>query len=410
MAQALDLVPVSLSSSAPPMERLVLGRLQGPATGQLELRSEGRTYRFGAPASDGLQARLVVHRPRFFWRVAVGGSLGAAEAFMDGDWSTDDATAVVRWFVRNQAIMSGLEGGLASAGAALGRLWALARANTRAGSRRNIRAHYDLGNDFFERMLDPTMMYSAALFDSPEATLEQASTRKLERLCDKLALRAGDHLLEIGSGWGGMAIHAARHHGCRVTTTTISRAQAEYARARIRAAGLEDRITLLERDYRDLDGRFDKIVSIEMIEAIGAAAYPTFFRKCASLLVPGGRLALQTITIRDQVWESHVRQVDFIKRYIFPGSSIPSIGALTSASGRASDLVLADLEDLTSHYARTLAEWRANLAPHRAEVVAAYGERFWRMWDYYLSYCEAGFRERYLGSTQLVFDRAGGGP
>jgi cyclopropane-fatty-acyl-phospholipid synthase len=279
------------------------------------------------------------------------------------------------------------------------------RKNTQAGSRRNIADHYDLGNDFFALMLDPTMTYSAAIFEGPQSTLEEASVHKLDLLCRRLKLERSDHLLEIGTGWGSLAMHAAERYGCRVTTTTISREQRELAMARVRERGLANRITVLDRDYRMLEGRFDKIVSSEMIEAVGRDYYGVFFEKCSSLLKERGLLALQAITMRDQMYERAAREVDFIKRYIFPGSCIPSATALLAAATQSSDLTLKSFEDYTPHYARTMAKWRENLAPHKSQVIARFGERFWRMWSYYLAYCEAGFEEGYIGSAQLLFEK-----
>jgi cyclopropane-fatty-acyl-phospholipid synthase len=379
-----------------------LGRLRH---GTLELRSAAGTESFGDPADGALTASVEVHDPRLFRRLLLGGTLGAAEAFIDGDWSSPDLTATIRLFLRNADVTSALENGTARYGALGARLWGALRRNTRGGSRANIAAHYDLGNDFFERMLDPTLAYSSGVFASAESTLEQASRKKLDLVCEKLALTGEDHLLEIGTGWGSLALHAAERYGARVTTTTISREQRRATADRVKQAGFEGRITLLERDYRDLSGRFDKLASIEMIEAVGAEHYDAFFARCQALLVPGGRFALQSITIADQKYERHRREVDFIKRYIFPGSTLPSVAALLESATRASDFRLLALEDYGSHYARTLAAWRANLEPHRAWVLARYGERFWRSWLYYLAYCEAGFAEGYISVVQMLFQR-----
>jgi len=389
----------------PPFAQRVLSRrLEGLQGGVLELEHRGRVDVFGRPAADGLRARVSVIDSDMFARVLLGGSLSAGETFMDGAWVADDLTKVLRLFARNRALTERFELGASRLGQVLARIHHATRKNTRDGSRRNIADHYDLGNDFFELMLDSTMTYSAGVFERPDSTLESASRRKLDMLCQKLGLTADDHLLEIGTGWGSMAIHAATRYGCRVTTTTISKEQRDLAAERVRALGLTDQVTILDRDYRDLEGSFDKIVSCEMIEAVGSEYYGSFFAKCASLLRPGGRLAMQAITIRDQSFTRASHEADFIKRYIFPGSCIPSATALLTASTVSSDLVLRGYEDITLHYARTLAEWRKNLLPHRAEVVARYGERFLRMWLYYLAYCEAGFDEKHIGTAQLWFD------
>ncbi len=385
--------------------RRLRARLRGIAHGSVTLVTSGAPETFGEAVDGAPRAEVVVRHPRVFRRVALGGTLGAAESFIDGDWTTNDPTALVRVLLRNADTLSGLEAGVARYGALAARLAGALRRNTRRGSRRNIAAHYDLGNDFFERMLDPTLAYSSAVFPSPGATLEEASRHKLDLVCQKLALGPRDHLLEIGAGWGSLALHAAERTGARVTTTTISREQYRAAAERIRRAGLEERITLLERDYRDLEGRFDKLASIEMIEAVGPEYYATYFRRASELLATGGRFLLQAITIADQRYERHRREVDFIKRHVFPGSSLPSVTVLLENATRASDFRLLELEDYGPHYARTLAAWRKNLEPHTSWVVARYGERFWRTWQFYLAYCEAGFAEGYISVVQMLFER-----
>ena len=326
---------------------------------------------------------------------------------MDGLWTTNDLVGLLRVFLRNEDVMNQLDRGLARATVFAGWLaQVLARRNTRRGSQRNILAHYDLGNDFFSLFLDPTLCYSCGIFEDPAMSLEDASRAKMERVCRKLDLRASDHLLEIGTGWGGLALHAATHFGCRVTTTTISRQQHELACQRVRNAGLQDRVTVLCRDYRDLTGRFDKIVSIEMIEAVGHAFLPTFFRQCSQRLAPEGVMLLQAITIGDSRYRQHLRSADFMQRYIFPGSCLPSITALTHAMTSGSDLQVVDLEDITPHYVPTLRHWRRRFHEQRDAVRAlGYPERFMRMWEYYLCSSEAGFAERYLGDVQLLAAR-----
>jgi len=385
-------------------ERLLRSRLAQLRDGCVTLVDGERRETFGQlTARCALSATVVVHDPRCYTEIAFGGSVGAGEAFMAGDWSSDDLTALARIFVVNRDVLDGMEGGLARiTGPLRGLLHSLAR-NTRSGSRRNISAHYDLGNDFFELFLDPTMMYSCAVYEHAGMTLEQAQLAKLERLCRKLDLHPGDHLLEIGTGWGALAVHAARHHGCRVTTTTISRQQHALARERIDAAGLADRITLRLDDYRDLDGQYDKIVSVEMIEAVGHQYYDTFFRRCSELLKPGGTMVLQTITIDDRYYASARDSVDFIKRHIFPGCCIPSVSVLVESLARSSALRLVDLEDIGPHYATTLADWRSNMLAQAAQIRArGYSDTLLRMWQFYLSYCEGGFAERALGNVHLV--------
>lgn len=385
-------------------ERALRGRLAQLAHGRITLVDGARRDTYGqATPRCALHATLQVRDRRFYAEAAFGGSVGAGESFMAGDWQVDDLTALVRILLVNRGVLDGLDGGWARlAEPARRALHALAR-NTRAGSRRNIAAHYDIGNDFFERFLDPTMMYSCAVFERPGMSLEDAQHAKLERLCRKLDLRPGDHLLEIGTGWGALALHAARHHGCRVTTTTISREQHALARERIAAAGLGDRITLLLEDYRQLEGRYDKLVSVEMIEAVGHQYFDTFFRRCHELLVPGGTMVLQSITIDDRLYAAARDSVDFIKRHVFPGCCIPSVGALTASVVRASGLRIVDLEDIGPHYATTLAAWRERLEANADALRArGYGDVLLRLWRFYLSYCEGGFAERTLGNVQMV--------
>jgi cyclopropane-fatty-acyl-phospholipid synthase len=371
--------------------------------GRLELVEGGRRSSFGR-GDRGLLATAAIHDPRFWSRLFFGGTLGAAESYVDGDWDTDDLTAVVRVVLRNRHTLGSLDSGWQRVGSVPARVYHALRRNTPEGSRRNIRAHYDLGNDFFERMLDRTMTYSAGYFARPDATLEEASREKIARIARMAEASPSDRVLEIGTGWGALAMHLAADHGCQVTTTTLSREQARLARERIAAAGLSDRVCVVERDYRELEGAFDKIVSVEMIEAVGADHFETFFARCGALLADDGRLALQTITIEDQSFAAHVKQADFIKRHIFPGSCIPSVTELARAATAASDLRLTHLEEIGPHYARTLAGWRDNLVPHEGWVVERYGRAFWRMWMFYLAYCEAAFGERYLGVAQMVFE------
>jgi cyclopropane-fatty-acyl-phospholipid synthase len=384
----------------------VLARLAGLAAGRLRLRERGRTLEFGP--GGGIEATITVEDPAFYADVAFAGSVGAGESYMRSCWRADDLTAVMRLMLRNRAALEGMEGGLARLSGPLRRLAHWMHRNSRAGSRRNIASHYDLGNDFFRLMLDETMMYSCAVFERPDMTLAEASTAKLERICRALALGPDDHVLEIGTGWGGFALHAAGRHGCRVTTTTISPSQYALARKRVHAAGLAGRVKILLEDYRDLEGRFDKLVSIEMIEAIGHRQYAEFFRRAAERLAPGGRMLLQTITIADHRYARARDEVDFIKRYVFPGACIPAVSALAEAMARASDFRILALEDIGPHYATTLASWRrnflANLEPVRA---LGYPETFIRLWEFYLCYCEAGFAEGQLGDAQILMAREG---
>ncbi len=357
-------------------------------------------------SGGGLDVRLDVLDPGFYRALAANGSVGAGEAYMDGQWHCSDLVALVRLLVRNRDRLDAMETGLARLGGIAMRALHTFKRNTRRGSQRNIAAHYDLGNDLFELFLDENLMYSSAIFADPAESLEAAQCRKLERICRKLDLQPGDHLVEIGTGWGGMAIYAARHFGCRVTTTTISREQHALATERVARAGLTDRITVLLEDYRDLQGEYDKLVSIEMIEAIGHQYLDTYLAKCASLLKPDGLALIQAITIEDHRYEQALTSVDFIKRHIFPGSFIPCVSAITGAAARASDLRLVNLEDIGPSYALTLNHWRQRFMAKLDQVRAlGYDERFIRMWEFYLCYCEGGFIERSIGDVHLLFAR-----
>lgn len=389
------------------MRRLVHSKLRGLTEDAVLLLDEGRATRFGAPPADArLSATIEVHDARFYGAIARRGSIGAAEAFISGWWSCDDLVALIRIMARALAVSDKVDGGITKAVAPLLRAWHRTRRNTRDGSRRNIHEHYDLGNDFFEKWLDPTMTYSAGIYESERSTLEEASRAKLDRACRKLQLEPTDRVLEIGTGWGSFAMHAAREYGCHVTTTTISKEQHDLARRRIAEAGLADRIDVLLSDYRDLRGTFDKIVSLEMIEAVGHDHHPTFLRRCQELLAEDGQALLQVITMADARYEQAIRSVDFIQRYIFPGSCLPSITRLCNVATRATDLRLTHLEDITPHYVRTLADWRQRFLARREDIRAlGYDDRFLRMWEFYLAYCEGGFAERTIGDIQVVFSR-----
>jgi cyclopropane-fatty-acyl-phospholipid synthase len=384
--------------------RLVTSQLAKLSVGRLRVRDGAEDRVFGE--GQGPEATITVDDPAFYSELAFGGSVGAAESYMLGHWRADDLTALMRLMLRNEEALSAMEAGLARLSAPMRRVAHWLHRNTRAGSRRNIAAHYDLGNDFFRLMLDETMMYSCALFERPDMTLAEAQAAKLDRICRALELGPEDHVVEIGTGWGGFAIHAASRYGCRVTTTTISPSQFELAQERVRRAGLSGRITLLLEDYRDLEGTYDKLASIEMIEAIGHRQFDPFFRRVASLLKPGGLAAIQAITISDRHYARARDEVDFIKRYIFPGSCIPSVGALVEAIAASGDLDTVGLADIGPHYATTLAAWRRNFFRNLPAVRdLGYPASFVRMWEFYLCYCEAGFAERQLGDVQLLARR-----
>jgi cyclopropane-fatty-acyl-phospholipid synthase len=385
-------------------QRLVRAQLCRISSGAIVLHDDHRSHRFGEAVEAGsLTASVRVLDPEFYTAVAFGGSVGSGESYAAGDWTTDDLTALVRVMVRNSDVLDGMEKGFARLMAPLRRGLHWLNRNTRAGSRRNIVSHYDLGNDFFALFLDESMTYSAAVFEHPGQSLRDAQVTKIDRICRKLALQPSDHLLEIGSGWGALAIHAAREYGCKVTTTTISPAQHALALARIRNAGVADRVELLLTDYRDLHGQYDKLVSIEMIEAVGHQFYDTYFGQVGRLLKPDGMALIQAITIADQRYEAARRSVDFIQRHIFPGSTIPSVTAMTQSYTRASDLRLFHLEDIGPHYATTLRRWSERFHAQRHRIHAlGYPESFCRLWDFYFSYCEGGFAERVLGNAQML--------
>jgi cyclopropane-fatty-acyl-phospholipid synthase len=386
----------------------LLKRLALIQDGELRLLDGGETLRFGArTARCGLAVTISVRDPEFYALAAFGGTVGAGESYIHGHWRCDDLTALVRIMVLNRNVMQEMEKGLVARGSGmLRRLLHWANRNSKSGSARNIAAHYDLGNDLYRLMLDDTMAYSCGIYLNEEATLHEASVAKFDAVCRKLALTSSDHLVEIGTGWGGLAIHAAERYGCRVTTTTISREQHDFAKAKIAARGLSDRITLLFEDYRDVKGQFDKLVSIEMIEAVGAKYLDTYFRKCSSLLKPGGAMLLQAITLQDQFYARALKSVDYIQRFIFPGSFIPSVTAISESVTRVTDMKVFNLEDIGPHYAPTLRMWRERFFANLSKVKElGYPDSFVRLWEFYLCYCEGGFAERQLGDVQMLLTK-----
>lgn len=382
-------------------KKQILHRLNKLEKGQLTIIDSNEKYSFGNPSE--ISATIKVNDPRFYGEIAFGGSIGAGEAYMLGYWSADNLTNVIRLMVINQNVMDSLEGGYQWLSKPIMKILHWLNSNTTEGSRKNIAAHYDLGNEMFALFLDPTMMYSSAMFDATSNTLQAASELKLKSICDKLDLKSTDHVIEIGTGWGGFAIYAATHYGCKVTTTTISQQQYALAKTRVEAAGLQGRITLLLEDYRHLTGQYDKLVSIEMIEAVGHQFYDTYFAKVSQLLKPDGLALIQAITITDQRFNSAIQSVDFIQRYIFPGSNIPSNTAMLNSITKVSDMRLFDLEDIGPHYATTLRMWRENFFANIQQVrQLGYSEEFIKMWEFYLCYCEGGFAERALGDVHLL--------
>ncbi len=387
--------------------RLVLARLARLQVGQLTLLEGGRQHLFGRLA-EPLRATVTIRDPQAFPAIAFGGTIGAAESYADGLWDSDDLQATIRIVVTPGDGGDWIDEGLGRLGGLVHRLRHRARRNTRDGARANVAAHYDLGNDFFSLFLDDTMTYSCAVFEHDGQSLHDAQLAKIERICRKLDLQPGQHLLEIGTGWGALAIHAARHHGVRVTTTTLSRQQHELATARVKAAGLESRVEVLLSDYRDLEGSYDRVVSVEMIEAVGWEYYPAFMRMLAQRLVPDGLALVQAITLPDHRYEASKREANHINRIVFPGTCIPSTTALLQAASTTGDLRLFHLEEIGPHYATTLRRWRERLLA-RWEAARGQGrdERFLRTFEYYLASCEAAYAARYLGNVQLLFAKPG---
>ncbi|MEN0582606.1 MULTISPECIES: cyclopropane-fatty-acyl-phospholipid synthase family protein [unclassified Kosakonia] len=386
--------------------RWILFRLlSGIQQGSITLREGAQAFHFG-DTSATLRAEVQIVAPGVYWRLVTGGSLAAAEAWIAGDWETSQLTALLQILALNSRVLGRLESGFRWLSRPVERLRHWTRRNHRQQARENIAAHYDLGNAFYAQFLDENLLYSSALFADDNQDLADAQQAKMARLCEQLALTPADHLLEIGTGWGAMAEYAARHYGCRVTTTTLSQEQYRWASERIARAGLQDRVQVLLCDYRDLTGEFDKLVSIEMIEAVGQRYLPTFFKTCQARLRPGGKMALQAITIQDQRYRDYSKSVDFIQRYIFPGGFLPSITAMNDWMTRHTDFVVRNLFDMGPDYARTLAHWRQRFNHAWQEIEKlGFDNRFRRMWLYYFGYCEAGFNARTISVVQLTAER-----
>lgn len=381
---------------------ICLGLLARMPHGALTILERGRTVTVGAGEPH---ARVRINTERA-WGALLHGSRGLADAYADGWWDADDLAAVIRVAARNAPVLDAWRRHAAPARVPLQALRGIRRANSRARNRRDIAAHYDLGDDLFGLMLDETLMYSSAYFPSPRTSLADASRAKLELVCEKLALGPGDHVLEIGTGWGGFAVHAAATRGCRITTTTISPAQYEHARQRVQRAALRDRVTVLRQDYRDVRGRYDKLISIEMVEAVGWRSFGTFFNRCGDLLAPDGVMLLQSIVIDDRAYEVEKASASFIRSHIFPGGSLPSVEVIARCLARDTDLRIADLHELTPHYAETLRRWRGNVERCEDQLHRlGYDKRFRRLWRLYLAYCEAGFDEGRLGVVQMLLGK-----
>ena len=395
-------------------KRLVLRWLEKITVGHLRLNEAGKYYEFGETASVAtLNAHIVIHNPMVYRDILLNGTVGAGEAYMRGAWSSPDIVQTIRVMCANMPMLNSINEGWSSLNKLLGSIAHRLKANNKSNARLNIAAHYDLGNDFFKLFLDKTMMYSSAIFPTDDATLYDASVYKLAHICERLQLSSSDHLLEIGTGWGGMAIYAARHYGCRVTTTTISNEQYLYTCEQVKQAGLDGLVTVLKKDYRDLlpsspdsEGLFDKLVSIEMIEAVGHQYYKDYFRTCTQLLKPDGLMLIQAITVPDQRYELTRNSSDFIQRYIFPGGELPSLTTITQHVTIHTDMQVVSVDDITAHYAKTLSLWRDNFFSRLEQVKAqGFNAVFIRMWDFYLSYCQGGFEERTISTVQLLMAR-----
>ncbi|MFQ3280905.1 class I SAM-dependent methyltransferase [Reinekea sp.] len=374
--------------------------------GSLSLSFNQQVYVFGDIDDQGPHASVNIHDKKVFTRFLLGGTIAAGETYMEGLWDSPNLSTLTQLFSANIARSSTKRSWLEKPTQLALRVANKVTENSLRGSRKNIKAHYDLGNDLFENFLDPSMMYSSAIYPSKEATLEQAQQYKLQRICQKLDLKPTDHLLEIGTGWGAMAIYAAQHYGCNVTTTTLSDEQFSLTQERVRALNLEDQITLLKTDYRELSGQFDKVVSIEMIEAVGHGFMPGYFKKIDQLLTPKGVALLQCITIADQRYEQYRQSVDFIRKYIFPGGHLPSVSVIHTHIAQQTSMLVTHFEDISLHYARTLHDWDKAFVENYAKLPSEkYDERFFRMWRYYLAYCEGGFKEQAIGTHQIVFTK-----
>lgn len=387
--------------------KLVHDQLAKISKGEIVVRENHNEYYFGKVTDDfPVRVHIDVIHPSIYRDVAFGGSPGSGEAYMKGSWQCSDLLGLVRIFLRNRDVLDTMDYGITRLKAPIHKIMHLFSRNTRSGSKKNISAHYDIGNDLFKLFLDDTMMYSSAYYKTPDMSLAQAAVAKLDLVCQKLDLKPDDHLLEIGTGWGGLAVHAASNYGCKVTTTTISEEQYQLALQKVREQGLEQRVTVIKRDYRDLSGQYDKLVSIEMIEAIGHQYMRTYFEKCCSLLKPDGIMLIQAITIKDQLYKTALKDVDFIKKYIFPGGFLPSIDAMSDTISRYTDMKMFHLQDIGPHYARTLRDWRQRFFARLDEIhKLGYSDEFIRLWEYYFCYCEGGFIERDIGTVQMVLTR-----
>ena len=400
-------LPIETTGKTGVFERIFTRQLLKLWKGKLTLKTPSNTYQLGVAHPEDLTASIWVKNPEFFRKATLGGSLGVADSYADGDWETDDLVKVFRIFLQNQNVMDGMEKGWATILNKIA-MWSyqLSQKNTINGSRKNISLHYDLGNDFYQLMLDPTMTYSCGIFTSSKSSLEEASLAKYDRIIDELDIQPHHHVLEIGCGWGGFAARLADRTQAKLTATTISNQQFQYARKRIEDQGVQDRIHIVKQDYRNLEGKYDRIVSIEMIEAVGHEYLPTYFSRISNLLKSNGAALIQGITMPDHRYKRYLKKVDYIRTRVFPGSCVPSASAMIEAATQKSDLRPLDLHDIGFHYTRTLYEWRNQFLDNREEIQAlGYDEPFLRAWEYYLCYCEAGFAEGYTSNVHLLLGK-----
>lgn len=381
---------------------IVLNTLSTMKDACIEIHEHSHSCTYGDKQAS-LKAHMHIHNASIYVDIIKGGSIAAAEGYISEKWTTPNLTNLIRIFARNQKALDDVENKSSWLNTFKNKLLNLKNSNTVTGSKKNILAHYDLGNDLYTRFLDPKMMYSCAIYKDKNSTLDQAQELKLKTICDKLNLTADDHLVEIGTGWGGLAIYAATHYGCSVTTTTISDAQHEYAQNRVNKLGLNNKITLLKKDYRLLTGQYDKLVSIEMIEAVGHNFMSDFFNKCSSLLKPDGKMLIQAITIADQRYDSYRKDTDFIQKYIFPGGCLPSIAVISEHVATSTDMMIDNINDIGLHYARTLNDWRINFDNNWADISQfSFDDQFKRLWHYYFAYCEGAFIERVISTHHIV--------
>lgn len=387
-------------------QKILFKQLNKLKIGNINVSTLTGDVQFGDFKSD-LKCNIKIHSKISYKNIVVGGSIGAAESYMDGLWDCDDLATLFLIFIKNYTVMDALESFFYSLGNTVNKIRNRKYKNTINQSKKNISHHYDLSNEFYQLFLDKSMMYSSAYFKESSMTLEQASIAKLERICEKLDLKASDHVLEIGTGWGGFAIFAAQKYNCHVTTITISKQQFDYAKNAIKQAKLEDKITLLFEDYRHMEGTFDKIVSIEMVEAVGAEFFPIYFKQCANLLKAGGLCLFQAITIADKFYPTYKNEVDFIQKHIFPGGCLPSIQEIMNNTAKYSNLQLLDAFSFGNDYVKTIDIWNERVNQSSSEVLTlGFDRRFLRMWHYYLMYCKAGFLQNHINVFQLLFEKA----